>query len=231
LTRCWLTSLAFAGNVGGSALAQTIPNAACTVGEQSSLIRDGQGSNLVGSDMVAVIRARNGGTSYGYYMAAPFSMDDGKGQGGLAFYDISNWKAPVRKQRYEVDNIREAHGLGFTEMFGDSWRTAIVMGTKGFLVYDWDDIANPVLKKEYLIQGSSKGGIGSAASCSGSCVGSYDAYDFGNGKTYNYDNGVVWHLKLAAPYLYVANAENGLNVYRFSAPAIPRRSAGSNATT
>ena len=73
----------------------------------------------------------------------------------------------------------------------------------------------PQLVVTYAINGTGSGGSGSPAICTAPCAGSFNA-----GPT-DYDSGAVWFTALAAPYLYVAQAANGLNIYRFDNPANP----------
>jgi hypothetical protein len=100
-------------------------------------------------------------------------------------------------------------------MIAADWRTWVLQTTTGVGVYDLDSIAAPRLVKDYLIAGPARGGAGSAATCAGTCAGSFDAGPF------DYDQGAVWFTALTAPYLYVAQAGNGLNIFRFKDPGNP----------
>ena len=80
-------------------------------------------------------------------------------------------------------------------------------------IYNLDSVASPALSVDYTILGNKKGGAGSPAICGLSCAGSFDAVPR------DYDEGAVWFIALAAPYLYVAQAANGLNIYKFTNPA------------
>lgn len=74
------------------------------------------------------------------YVAVVFSLDSGKGDGGFAFYDISNPKMPVlvnSKDDDETQDIREAHGYGF---WGDY---VVLQSGKGVQFWDWSDVMNP----------------------------------------------------------------------------------------
>lgn len=76
------------------------------------------------------------------YLTVIFSQDSGKGDGGFAFYDISNPKAPVlvaARDDAETEDIREAHGFGF---WGDY---VALQATKGIQIWDWSDVTNPML--------------------------------------------------------------------------------------
>ena len=102
-------------------------------------------------------------------------------------------------------------------MVGNDWRTWTLPTTTGFAVYDLDSTVTPVLKSGYTISGSGNGGLGSAAQCGSTCAGSFDA------AARDYSEGAVWFTALAAPYLYVAQADNGLNIYRFTNPSDPSK--------
>lgn len=74
------------------------------------------------------------------YLTVVFSLDSGKGDGGFAFYDISNPRMPVlvnRKDDDETQDIREAHGYGF---WGDY---VVLQSGKGVQFWDWSDVMNP----------------------------------------------------------------------------------------
>jgi hypothetical protein len=151
-------------------------------------------------------------------MLLVWSMDSGKGDGGLSFWNWDTpgtWSAPRLRKHLPASRLREAHSTPSTNMFADDWRTWVLQATTGFSVYDLDSVASPRLNVGYTIAGTTKGGAGSRATCSGTCATSYDA------AARDYSEGAVWFLALAAPYLYVAQADNGLNIYRFTDPANP----------
>ena len=204
----------------GSMGAQGILDAVCTPG-QKVIVTDYQGpgtTNGRGHDMAAFVRGKNAAGVDTDYMMLVWSMDSGKGQGGISFWNWdqpTTWSAPKLKYRLVASPLREAHSTPVTNMVGNDWRTWVLQTTTGFSVYNLDSVAAPVLATSYTIKGGNKGGAGSAAICTGGCAGSFDA------GAYDYDNGAVWFTALAAPYLYVANAANGLNIYRFKDPANP----------
>jgi len=74
------------------------------------------------------------------YLTVVFSLDSGKGDGGFAFYDISNPRMPVlvnNKDDAETQDIREAHGYGF---WGDY---VVLQSGSGVQFWDWSDVMNP----------------------------------------------------------------------------------------
>lgn len=74
------------------------------------------------------------------YLAVVFSLDSGKGDGGFAFYDISNPRMPVlvnSKDDDETQDIREAHGYGFWDDY------VVLQSGKGVQFWDWSDVMNP----------------------------------------------------------------------------------------
>ena len=62
----------------------------------------------------------------------------------------------------------------------------------GFSIYNLDSIAAPLLVTTVAVA---------------------------NAANTDYSGGAVWFLALAAPYLYVAQADQGLKIYRFTDPA------------
>jgi hypothetical protein len=205
----------------GRSFAQDLLNATCTPGAKL-LVTDYKNypTNTIGRghDMAAFVRGKNAAGVDQNYMMLVWSMDSGKGDGGLSFWSWdqpATWSAPSLKKHLPASQLREAHSTPVTNMVANDWRTWVLQATPGFSVYDLDSIASPKLVTTYGITGPSNGGAGSAAICAGTCAGSFDA------ATYDYDNGAVWFTALAAPYLYVAQAGNGLNIYRFTDPANP----------
>ncbi len=83
-------------------------------------------------------------------------------------------------------------------MFANDWRTWVLQATNGFSVYNLDSVAAPVLVKNQLVTGAANT---------------------------DYSGGAVWFLALAAPYLYVAQADEGLKIYKFTDPADPTKIA------
>jgi hypothetical protein len=202
--------------------AEGILHTTCAPGDKT-IVTDYKGpgtSNGRGHDMAAFARAKNGAGVDTDYLMLVWSMDSGKGDGGISFWSWdqpSVWSAPTLKFKVAAPPLREAHSTPVTNMVAADWRTWVLQATTGFSVYNLDSAAAPQLVTNYAIKGSGKGGSGSPAPCVGSCTGSFDAANF------DYSAGAVWFLALAAPYLYVAQADNGLNIYKFDDPADPAK--------
>lgn len=217
----WAALLTAAPLVAG-AQAEGLLNAACTPGNKW-IVRDykdhptstvGRGHN-----MAAFVRGKNAAGADTDYMMLVWSQDSGKGDGGISFWNWDSpavWSAPKLRKHFPAAPLREAHSTPVTNMFANDWRTWVLQATNGFSVYNLDSIVSPVLNTNYTITGSAKGGAGSAATCSRTYFGSFDA------APRDYSQGAVWFLALAAPYLYVAQADNGLNIYRFASASDPR---------
>ena len=166
-----------------------------------------------GHNMAAFLRGKDASNADKDYMMLVWSRDSGKGEGGISFWNWdtpATWSAPTKKKHLVASQLREAHSTPVTNMFAPDWRTWVLQATPGFSVYSLASVATPLLVTSYAISGASKGGAGSAATCSGGCFGSFNATNL------DYSGGAVWFLALAAPYLYVAQADNGLNIYKFT---------------
>lgn len=202
--------------VAGDAPAEGLLDAACAPG-QKLIVRDYKdhpaNRTARGHDMAAFVRGKNGAGVDSDHLMLVWSQDSGKGDGGISFYNWDNpasWTAPKLRKHWPQSQLREAHGTSVTNMFAGDWRTWVLQATTGFSVVDLDSVVAPKLVANYTITGAAKGGQGSAAACSGGCAASYDA------AARDYSEGAVWFLGLAAPYLYVAQSDNGLNIYRFT---------------
>jgi hypothetical protein len=203
----------------GAARAAGILNAACTPGDKF-VVEDyadpPANTQGRGHDMAAFLRANDPAGVAAEYMMLVWAVDSGKPGGGVSFYNWDapgTWSAPVRRARFAAPQLREAHSTPTTDMFGGAWTTFALQATTGFSVYDFGSVASPRLKTDYRIAGSGKGGAGSPAVCGGTCGTSYDA------AARDYSLGAVWSLALQAPYLYVGQTDNGLNIYKFTDPA------------
>lgn len=206
---------------GGPAAAEGILNAACPLGSQF-ILRDYKDHpiNSVGRGhgMAAFVRGKNAADVPTDYMMLVWSQDSGKGDGGISFWnwnDPATWSAPVLKKHFPAPHLREVHSTPVTNMFGGAWSTWMLQAMTGFSVYDLGSVASPRLVTNYVIRGRDRGGAGSRAVCKNACATSYDA------AARDYSQGAVWFLGFAAPFLYVAQADNGLNIYRFTNPADP----------
>lgn len=209
--------------IAGAPIAQAggLLDAACTPGTKL-IVKDFKDhpTNTIGRghDMAAFVRGKNAAGVDEDYMMLVWSMDSGKGDGGISLWNWdqpATWSAPALKFHHPSTTLREAHTTPVTNMFANDWRTWVFQATTGFAVYNLDSVANPQLVRSYTISGSGSGGSGSSATCSGTCAGSFNA------GTFDYSDGAVWSTALAAPYLYVAQASNGLNIYRFTSASNP----------
>jgi hypothetical protein len=202
----------------GALFAEDLLNASCTLGDKV-VIKDFKDypANTIGRGhaMAGFLTGKNNLGVDRNYMMLVWSRDSGRDDGGISFW---NWDQPADfktpptlKYRGLAPQLREAHSTPVTNMFANGdWRTWVFQAVPGFSVYNLDSVAAPQLVTTYNIAGTAKGGAGSAATCTGPCAGSFDAANF------DYSNGAVWFTALAAPYLYVAQAANGLNIYRFN---------------
>src|SRR5262245_20289143 len=104
-----------------SVAAEGILDAACTPG-QKVIVTDYQGpgtSNGRGHDMAAFLRGKNAAGVDTEYMMLVWSMDSGKGQGGISMWnwnDPTTWSAPALKYRLVAPPLREAHSTPVTNM-------------------------------------------------------------------------------------------------------------------
>lgn len=76
------------------------------------------------------------------YLTVIFSRDSGEGDGGFAFYDVSDPHQPQlvsAKDDAETEDIREAHGYGY---WGDH---VVLQASYGVQFWDWSDVLNPEL--------------------------------------------------------------------------------------
>ena len=221
LKSAWWLAVFGATTFGNPASAQGLLNAPCAVSNSSALlIKDYKTYPATtigrGHDMAAFVRGKNDLGVDKDYMMLVWSMDSGKGDGGISFWSWdqpSTWSLPTLKRHYPAPKLREAHSTSVTNMVGADWRTWALQTTTGVGIYNLDSVASPALSVDYTILGNKKGGAGSPAICGLSCAGSFDAMPR------DYDEGAVWFIALAAPYLYVAQAANGLNIYKFTNPA------------
>lgn len=183
--------------------AQGLLDASCTPG-QKVIVTDYQGvpnpTNGRGHDMAAFVRGRDAGGIDRDHLMLVWSKDSGRGDGGISFY---NWDAPgtwggppVLRRKIVDARLREAHSTPVTNMFANDWRTWVLQATNGFSIYNLDSIVSPALVKNVLVAGA---------------------------EPTDYSGGAVWFLALAAPYLYVAQADQGLKIFKFTDPADPSK--------
>ena len=174
-----------------AAQAQGLLDAPCTPG-QKVIVPDYQGApiptNGRGHGMAAFLRGKDGGGVDHDYLMLIWSKDSGKGDGGISFY-IGILPQAGKVFRYyarrSVDaKLREAHSTPVTNMFANDWRTWVLQATNGFSVDDLDSVATPSywsFSNVFLV--------------------------FRVPEPTDYSGGAVWFLAMAAPYLYVAEAD------------------------
>ncbi|MBI3843946.1 MAG: hypothetical protein HY292_04830 [Planctomycetes bacterium] len=128
------------------------------------------------------------------YLAVIFSRDGGLDQGGFAFYDISNPRCPrlvSRKDDAETNDLREAHGYGFTRVSGRD--VVVLQATRGVQFWDWTDVTHPVRLSYLLLPG-------------------VRASDYSTG---------AWWAFYQAPFVYVGGSSNGIYIVDASDPRSP----------
>ena len=113
-----------------------------------------------GHDMAAFVRGKNAPTMQtSDYMMLVWSMDSGKGDGGISFWNWSQpdvWSAPTRAFRLAAPQLREAHTTPVTNMFANDWRTWVLQATTGFSIYNLDSIAAPLLVTTVAVPDAAK---------------------------------------------------------------------------
>lgn len=179
--------------VSAPAGAAGILDASCSTPGQKHIVTDFQGSSGRGHGMAAFVRGKDGSGADTDYMMLVWSKDSGKGEGGISFYDwdqASGWlNPPTLRSKVTDAKLREAHSTPVTNMFGGDWRTWVLSATNGFSIYNMDSVVAPLLVRNVTVP---------------------------DAQASDYNGGAVWFLALAAPYLYVAQADEGLRIYRFT---------------
>ena len=82
--------------------------------------------------MAAFVRGKNAANIDSDYLMLVWSMDSGKGDGGISFWNWSQpdiWSAPTRAFRLVAPQLREAHSTPVTNMFY-SHRAAVRYGRR-----------------------------------------------------------------------------------------------------
>ena len=108
--------------------------------------------------------------------------------------------------------LREAHSTPVTNMVGDDWRTWVLrplLGSRSTISTAWPPGTVTDLHDPRQREGR----------CRVSSDLRLELRRLVRRGAYDYDEGAVWFIALAAPYLYVAQAANGLNIYKFTNPA------------
>jgi len=128
------------------------------------------------------------------YLVVIYSTDDGGSDGGFSFYDISDPYAPelvFQKDDEETQEIREAHGYGFSSSYpGD---LVALQAAYGIQIWDWTDIFNPVRMSYLHLPG-------------------VEDSDYALG---------AWWLSWQAPYIYIGGSGNGIYIVDATDPQNP----------
>jgi hypothetical protein len=194
--------LALTIGLGAPVSAAGLLDASCSAAGQKHIVTDVQGGSGRGHAMAAFVRGKDAAGADSDYMMLVWSVDGGAGNGGLSFYDwdqAAGWLDPPTLRFKLADaRLREAHSTPVTNMFANDWRTWVLQATNGFSVYDLDSVAAPRLVRNRVVPDAQPSG---------------------------YNGGAIWFLALAAPYLYVAQADEGLRIYKFTNPANPSQIA------
>src|SRR5262249_42936362 len=118
----------------------------------------------------------------------------GTGDGGFAFYDLSNPRCPrlvSRRDDSETFDIREAHGYGYARV-GDR-DVVVLQATRGIQFWDWTDVTQP-MRLSYLV------------------LPGVTASDYATG---------AWWAFHQSPFVYVGGSANGIYVVDASDPSHP----------
>lgn len=127
------------------------------------------------------------------HLVLVFSNNDG-GQGGFAFFDISDPFNPrlVHQQQSSMSrDIREAHAYGFHSTANHDY--VVLQATHGIQFWDWRDVQNPQRLSYLELPGVGPRGYSEGA----------------------------WWVFWQAPYVYVSGAGNGLYIVDASDPRNP----------
>ena len=113
------------------------------------------------------------------------------GEGGNAFYDISNPFQPVLVNTSSNVQMMEGHSMGFSNSYPGMY--ACTQSIVGIEFWDWTNVMNPILLSTLTLPGIS-------------------------GQDYDTS---VWWLFWQAPYVYVGGTNNGLFVVDATDPVHP----------
>jgi cytochrome c peroxidase len=128
------------------------------------------------------------------YLVIIYSVDGSPSNGGFSFYDISNPYQPLlvsRKEDNETQEIREAHGYGYSSSYSGDY--VALQAARGIQFWDWTDVTNPTLLSYLILPGITDS---------------------------NYSTG-TWWLSWQAPYVYVGGASNGIYIVEATDPRNP----------
>jgi DNA-binding beta-propeller fold protein YncE len=149
---------------------------------------------------VAIIRSANAaGVARGHanvamhkgYLFVPYSTDSGQPGGGISFYDVSNPRLPALVYKQDVNELREAHGFGFSSSYPGDY--AVMQTIDGIEFWDFTNVRAPVLLKHLVLPG-------------------VEASDYAAG---------AWWTFWQAPWVYVGGSGNGIYVVDATDPRKP----------
>lgn len=169
------------------AFAQALPNLSYQPSEVGSVI--GRIDSSLGAP-----RGHGNVMIHRGYLTVIFSRDSGKGDGGFAFFDISDPRAPqlvFAKDDDETEDIREAHGFGVVRFEGRDY--FFVQASFGLQVWDFTDVTAPSRVSYLKLPGITDS-------------------DYGTG---------AWFVFPQWPYLYLGGSSNGLYVIDIHDPTAP----------
>jgi len=83
------------------------------------------------------------------YLFVPFGKDSGASGGGIAFYDISNPRSPVKVSQVDVSALREPHGFGFT----NGGKHAVMQTINGIMFWDFTNPLAPTQLSSLVLPG------------------------------------------------------------------------------
>jgi DNA-binding beta-propeller fold protein YncE len=129
------------------------------------------------------------------YVAVVFSKDSGEGDGGFAFYDLSDVKNPklvASKDDDETEDIREGHGYGYTSIDGRDY--VVLQASYGIQFWDWTDVTAPVRTAYLKLPGVERT---------------------------DYETGAWWTF-WQGNYVYVGGSGNGIYIVDARDPANPK---------
>ncbi|MBX3125819.1 MAG: Ig-like domain-containing protein [Polyangiaceae bacterium] len=134
------------------------------------------------------------------YLVVVFSRDSGEGDGGFAFFDVSDPRAPVlvhAKDDDETEDIREAHGFGFARIKGRDY--VVLQASLGVQFWDWTDVTEPKLVSYLKLPGIT-------------------ASDYGTGAWWTFWQGTHVFVGGSGNGLYVVDARDPANAFLVPPP-------------
>ncbi len=157
-------SLSLAGALGGALVSSGLHAAGPGLANQS--YPAAEVFQIIGRIDGALGAPRAHGTlvMHNGYLAVIFSKDSGEGDGGFAFYDVSDPRNPklvFAKDDAETEDIREAHGFGVSRIGGRDY--IVLQASFGVQFWDWTDVTQPKLVKYLKLPGITDSDYGTGA--------------------------------------------------------------------